>query len=170
MSTRSAWHVRRVRRRAPSSVRRPPDSRHPLDRRHAAQSAVGKRFDLGRYGYLTARRGGQVPATSPVLGGPVGLLLPRLRRSHAKFVRLGDRSASRTTRSRLAKPLLCLAGEVSHMTTSRVPGVTRNSGWRAVDALIHESRSSRSQQTETSTEGESRAEGWTRQNYGVVRR
>ncbi len=54
---------------------------------------------------------------------------------------------------------------VSPMTTSRVPGVTRNSGWRAVDAMIVESRALRQQQTETSTEAESRGEGWTWQHY-----
>ena len=57
------------------------------------------------------------------------------------------------------------AEPVSPTTTSRVPGVTRNSGWRAVDAMIVESRALRQQQTETSTEAESRAKGWTPQHY-----
>jgi hypothetical protein len=45
------------------------------------------------------------------------------------------------------------------MSTSRVPGVTRNSGWKAVSSEIVEARALRQQQVETSNRLERQAEG-----------
>lgn len=54
------------------------------------------------------------------------------------------------------------------MTTSRVPGLTRNSGWQAINAMIVESRAPRQQHTGTPTTVEPRAETWSKQRHGAV--
>ena len=50
------------------------------------------------------------------------------------------------------------------MSTMRVPGVTRNSGWQAIDAEIVEARALRQQQNDTpATKAEPRAHDAARQ-------
>ncbi len=43
------------------------------------------------------------------------------------------------------------------MNTSRVPGVTRNSGWRSVDAVIFEARALRMPSSDTTSPKKAKA-------------
>ena len=59
-----------------------------------------------------------------------------------------------------------LSGNVrgGRMSTTRVPGITRNSGWQAIDAEIVEARELRQRQNDLRcSEAESRANGAARQ-------